>query len=492
MEGRASNFKKVIADFESRLPTAEFVAIDTELTGVDLQGEPDTFEESAQMRLEKNCRIAERYTLIQLGLTIVGRAGEAGEGHLSCASYNLFAFPYVGPELLGREPGFFCQASALQFNALHRVNFNTWIRDGIPYMSREDEQMYLRSSDSTEDANHEEKAGLLRLWKALCAARLPFVVHCPLDLFFLLAAFEKRPLPRHDPRSLAMMIRNCTPKVFDTAHLHGALGRFKRLGLVKFFEDAKACYHELAGEGGKTVPPLEFRLEGETAERYSKTDDTLAHEAGFDSLITAQLFAYLRAISPARVREAANRLFLYRSVEYLDLDLAAKEGTIGTCMFDASRVTLLVAALDTPDNSDAARLIASAGAVYKWIDSMHILVVLRASGGAAVRKAADLAAKVLGVVSWMGFDEWRAAQVTGPGREVEPAVKPAFAKVSWDQAAPSCNHQDESESAPSCNRQEEAEELHGVCMGASGVAASTVNGTAPQTEVTLCRSGAAA
>jgi len=289
-----------------------------------------------------------------------------------------------------------------------------------------------------------------------------------------------------------MMIRNCTPKVFDTAHLHGALGRFKRLGLVKFYEDAKACYHELVGEGGKTVPPLEFRLEGETAERYSKTDDTLAHEAGFDSLITAQLFAYLRAISPARVREAANRLFLYRSVEYLDLDLAAKEGKIGTCMFDTSRVTLLVAALDTPDNSEAARLIASAGAVYKWIDSMHILVVLRASGGAAVRKAADLAAMVLGVVSWMGFDEWRAAQVTGPGREVEPAVKPAFAKVSWDQAAPSCNHQDESESAPSCNREEEAEELQGVCMGASSIAASTVNGTAPQTEVTLCRSGAAA
>mmetsp|Transcript_63415 Transcript_63415/g.125437 ORF Transcript_63415/g.125437 Transcript_63415/m.125437 type:complete len:476 (-) Transcript_63415:249-1676(-) len=458
MEGRASTFKKVLADFESRLHSAEFVAIDTELTGVDLQGEPDTFEESAQMRLEKNCRIAERYTLIQLGLTIVGRAGEAGEGHLSCASYNLFAFPYVGPELLGREPpGFFCQASALQFNAQHRVNFNTWIRDGIPYMSREDEELYLKSSSATEDVNHDDKVGLLRLWKALCAARLPFVVHCPLDLFFLLAAFEKRPLPRNDPRAVAMMIRNCTPKVFDTAHLHGALGRFKRLGLVKFFEDAKACYDELAGDGGKTVPPVEFRLEGETAERYSDTDDNLAHEAGFDSLITAKLFAYLRAISPARVREAANRLFLYRSVEYLDLDLAAKEGKVGTCMFDTSRVTLLVAELDTPDNSDAARLIASAGAVYKWMDSMHILVVFRASGGAAVRKAADLAAKVHGVVSWMGFDEWRAAQVSGSGKEAGPAVKTAFTPACWDQAAPSCNHADETEASPSCSTEQETE-----------------------------------
>ena len=30
------------------------------------------------------------------------------------------------------------QASALQFNAQHNVDFNTWIKDGIPYMSRED------------------------------------------------------------------------------------------------------------------------------------------------------------------------------------------------------------------------------------------------------------------------------------------------------------------------------------------------------------------
>merc|ERR1719422_907147 len=79
-------------------------------------------------------------------------------------------------------------------------------------------------------------------------------------------------------------------------------------------------------------------------------------------------------------------------------------------MFDLSRVTLLVAALDPSDGNDAPRLIASAGSVYKWMDSTHILVVLRASGGAAVRKASELASKVHGVVSWMGFDEWRVAQ----------------------------------------------------------------------------------
>jgi len=248
MEGRASTFKKVLADFEAQLAGAEFVAIDTELTGVDIEGEPDSFEETAQQRLEKHCRIAERYTLIQLGLTVIGKTKI--DGQLSCASYNLFAFPYVGPELLGREPGFYCQASALRFNSNHRVNFNSWIGDGIPYMSREDERRYIKATGSREDANGlDDKVGLLRLWKSLCQARVPFVVHCPLDLFFLLAAFERRPLPRHDPKALAMMIRQCTPKVYDTAHLHGVVGRFKRLGLVKFFEDAKARYDEMLNDG---------------------------------------------------------------------------------------------------------------------------------------------------------------------------------------------------------------------------------------------------
>lgn len=449
MEGRASTFKKVLADFERRLIGAEYVAIDTELTGVDLEGEPDSFEESALQRLDKHCRIAERYTLIQVGLTVVGHT--AIDGQLSCASYNLFAFPYVGPELLGREPGFVCQASALQFNSQHRVNFNTWIGDGIPYMSREDERRYVKASGSREDANGlEDKVGLLKLWKALCAARLPFVVHCPLDLFFLLAAFERRPLPHNDPKALAMMIRQCTPKVYDTAHLHGVLGRFKRLGLVKFFEDAKARYEDLVrnGDGHRSVPPLSFELESETAARYSQ-DNGLAHEAGFDSMLTAQLFAYLRAIQPLRVKEAANRLFLFKSIEFFDLDKAVTEGDIGVSMFDLTRVTLLIAELDPVEGSEAPRLIQAAGSQCKWVDNSHLLVIIRASGGAAVRKAAELAAQVHGVLSWKGFDDWRDTQASASSEgRARPSSARRFITFEDDEEMPAlvtngCGHDDD-------------------------------------------------
>eukprot|EP00747_Dinoflagellata_sp_TGD_P208177 gnl/TRDRNA2_/TRDRNA2_81684_c0_seq1.p1 gnl/TRDRNA2_/TRDRNA2_81684_c0~~gnl/TRDRNA2_/TRDRNA2_81684_c0_seq1.p1 ORF type:complete len:495 (-),score=93.84 gnl/TRDRNA2_/TRDRNA2_81684_c0_seq1:108-1592(-) len=407
MEGDSRNFDRVLADFEARLRVAEFVAVDTELTGVDIEGEPDSFEESAQERLEKMLRVAERYTLIQIGFTVMGR--QAGvEGGLTCASFNLFAFPWDGPELLGQEPGFHCQASALRFNAQHDVDFNRWIKHGVAYMSRADEASYLQTAAGKEDKDLDQKVGLLRLWKALCAARLPLIVHCPLDLFFLLAAFEHRPLPR-DERELVALIRRVSPQVYDTAHLHGVVGRFRRLGLTKFFEDAKTRHEQLAS-AGKGVDPVEFELKAATQERYGKPGDEKEHEAGYDSLITAQLFAYLRAIAPQQVRQAANRLFLYRSAEFLDLDRAVNAGAIGVSLWDLSRVTLLVAELEHIDSNDAPRLISAAGSEYKWMDSWHILVILRASGGAAVRKAAELASKVQGVQCWMPFEEWRATQ----------------------------------------------------------------------------------
>jgi len=125
------------------------------------------------------------------------------------------------------------------------------------------------------------------------------------------------------------------------------------------------------------------------------------------SLVTAQLFAYLRALNTAQVERDANKLFLYQTA-HLDLNSAALKGEVGTSMFDLSRVTLLVAALDPLDGLQATKQISAANHVYKWMDDKHVLVVLGASGGSAIRKAADLAAKVHGVVSWMAFEDWQA------------------------------------------------------------------------------------
>mmetsp|Transcript_14347 Transcript_14347/g.26367 ORF Transcript_14347/g.26367 Transcript_14347/m.26367 type:complete len:527 (+) Transcript_14347:153-1733(+) len=405
MEGVRESFDQVLDDLSKRLQHAEFVAIDTELTGINIDSEQDTFEEPPSVRLDRLCRVAETYCLIQLGITVVTQGPRCT---WSCMSYNVFAFPHAGPELLGRSPNFMCQAMALKFNAQHHVDFNRWIYDGVPYMTREDEQRYLATEAGRADADLEQKVGLLRLWKLLCRSGLPFVVHCPSDLFFLLAAFECNPLPR-DPRQLAQLIRRCTPKVFDTAHLHGLVGRFRRLGLTKFYEDAKARYEKSLKEGSAT--PVDFTLTAETS-HYGNPSGEQTHQAGYDSLITAKLFMYLRSIAPMKVTEGGNHLFLYHSVEYIDLDKALQGGEVGCSLFDHSRVTLLVAAVLPGDLQAVARRMTSAEYLCKIMDLVHVLVVLRASGGAAVRKAMELARSVPEVQQWMPFETWRDKQTS--------------------------------------------------------------------------------
>ena len=150
------------------------------------------------------------------------------------AALALIALAEAGNDLIGRDQGFFCQvrffvlcllhevrkvqhgsrlkqASALQFNARNNVDFNTWIRDGIPYMSREDSRRVYRVDTTHFSCSEDERrykkyygsknmvddkaperstaalllcharfrfqVGLLRLWKALCARQLPFAMN---------------------------------------------------------------------------------------------------------------------------------------------------------------------------------------------------------------------------------------------------------------------------------------------------------------------------
>eukprot|EP00971_Amphidinium_carterae_P222535 4417011-Amphidinium_carterae.1 len=51
---------------------------------------------------------------------------------------------------------------ALKFNAQNHVDFNRWIYDGVPYMTREDEQRYLATDAGRADADLEQKAVVKR------------------------------------------------------------------------------------------------------------------------------------------------------------------------------------------------------------------------------------------------------------------------------------------------------------------------------------------
>lgn len=400
MEGRAANFEQTLAHFRSALRNAMYVAVDMELTGCDLPGEPDTYSDSAAERMRKLCRIAERHVPIQLGLTLVAREGE----HFRCSTYNFYMFPHEDPE--GQGTSFSCRPSALRFNAGHQMDFNAWINEGVSYMTREDEARYLGNPRFAVDAAHEQRAGLLRLWEAMCDAHIPLVVHSPLDLFFLLSSFERRRLPGDNPRGLAALVKQCFPCVFDTAYLHGLIGGFGNMKLTHFLEEARLLHEQRAWHG--ELPPISFLLERETAERYGN-GQVAAHEAGYDSLATAQLYAYLIALAPDRVREGVNRLFLYQSVECLDLDRAEAAGAVGSCVFIPARETARVARLPASSAGSAVRALASRGLEYRRMDASHLLVVVRAPSDDAEATLAEVSSELGGdILRWLSLDQWRA------------------------------------------------------------------------------------
>mmetsp|Transcript_69807 Transcript_69807/g.134671 ORF Transcript_69807/g.134671 Transcript_69807/m.134671 type:complete len:471 (+) Transcript_69807:79-1491(+) len=320
MEGRASNFDDVLAEFKERLPHADFVTVDLKLTGVDFEEEVDDYLDTVACRYKRLCRIAEQYTPMQIGFTL-GRVVESskpgGNSQLELSSYNIYCFPHVGTEP-GDDPCFFCRASALQFNASHNLDFNAWIKDGVRYMRREDEQRYLATPESQ---------GLLRLWKSLCEARLPLVVHGgPMDLLFLLRCFECKRLPQSEAE-LSALVQKCFPCVFDTAHLHTAVGlHFNSKALMPFLEEARARHAQMVEQG---LPPLNFVLEPTTEKRYGCA--SVAHEAGYDSLATAELFTLLVSMAPDQVLQGEGRQFLYRSKTRIILDAAKPSVAAALC-----------------------------------------------------------------------------------------------------------------------------------------------------------------
>lgn len=200
-------------------------------------------------------------------------------------------------------------------------------------------------------------------------------------------------------------MKQCFPCVFDTAYLHGLVGGFGSLSLTKFLEDARLRHEQSARDG--ELPPISFLLDGETAARYG-SGQAAAHEAGYDSLATAQLYAYLITLSPDRVLQGINRLFLYQSVECLDLDRAEAAGAVGSCIFDPARETARVAKVPRSSAGAAVRALAARGVEHRRMDASHLLVVVRSTGRDAEALLAEVSSELGQAVRWLSLDQWRA------------------------------------------------------------------------------------
>ncbi|KAH9102129.1 hypothetical protein AeMF1_021265 [Aphanomyces euteiches] len=147
MEVTRHNFAEAFVDLEKQLtlPSCRFIAIDTEFTG--LTPSENTREKVIDTLAERYAKVrasGENFLITQFGVALVHVDDASSKTWISCWNFYVFPRPY-----LNNDARFLCQASSMQFMAEHGFDFNKFIRDGIPYMTRKTEQYVRRNHEKS-------------------------------------------------------------------------------------------------------------------------------------------------------------------------------------------------------------------------------------------------------------------------------------------------------------------------------------------------------
>ena len=155
-----------------------------------------------------------------------------------------------------------------------------------------------------------ERAGFLRVWRLLTAARKPIVGHnLTYDLLFLLSHFHRSPLPSTLAEFKAT-VHELFPQVWDTKLVAMQSGRYADTMLAKLHE-------ALVSSAGVSAVPLAAGFEAyEGAER--------CHEAGYDAYLTGVAHAALVQLGHATAGRC-NLCYMMRSLSILNLDPAGED-----------------------------------------------------------------------------------------------------------------------------------------------------------------------
>jgi len=162
-----------------------------ELTGLNPKG--NSILDTTEIRYNKYKQIAEKYKIIQVGITTFLR-NEQNE--FISKSYNFYVFPEDKP---GNQ-NLNCELSAIIFNRDHKMDFNKWIYKGIPYMNSKTEKQLLDNLNelniNSYDPSNTSKAKTVNLFRD--SDRQKYEEFCKLFSEFLYSEaeshiFEKYP-----------------------------------------------------------------------------------------------------------------------------------------------------------------------------------------------------------------------------------------------------------------------------------------------------------
>ncbi|XP_069690990.1 poly(A)-specific ribonuclease PARN-like isoform X2 [Periplaneta americana] len=136
MEVTRINFREVVAELDSVIPAAQFLAIDGEFTGLHTGQDVNAFDTPAQYYSKLRSGGMD-FLLVQFGLCAFSY-DEENDKYLHRA-YNFYIFPKPQSRS-SPDPRFLCQSSSIEFLASQGFDFNKLFKEGIPYLTQPEEQ----------------------------------------------------------------------------------------------------------------------------------------------------------------------------------------------------------------------------------------------------------------------------------------------------------------------------------------------------------------
>lgn len=151
MEVTSDNFVALLPVITETIKDCDFIAIDTELSGL-MRGKRNNWFDCPKERFGKDVESSKGYFIMQFGLSCFTKTDKL---HFNNTTYNFYIFPQANQQFCDIDRTFLIQSHAIRFLIGHGFDFNKLFSKGVSYVTFE-EKKTITAQLRTENKNRNE------------------------------------------------------------------------------------------------------------------------------------------------------------------------------------------------------------------------------------------------------------------------------------------------------------------------------------------------
>lgn len=297
MDVTNENFIELLPEILETIKQCDFIAIDTELSGLMRERSINRFD-LPEERFAQAVKSSRGYFIMQFGLSCFSR--DSSLRSYTNRTYNFYIFPQAHEGLGDVNRTFALQAHAIQFLTEHGFDFNKLFKHGVSYLTFEEKKKFMTQlkNESRAGANRDEKTrdqivaarGFLEVLEVIIVNKKPLVGHnLLLDLVQIFNQFVE-PLTE-DYSNFKSVCRDIFPTIYDTKHIaHSVL-------IIAADQQNQSRLEDLycSVRDAENLPKIEVKLMNNILD-----DKHLPHQAGYDAYMSGYAFI---ALCEARLQQ---------------------------------------------------------------------------------------------------------------------------------------------------------------------------------------------